>query len=73
MRYAFICRLHPGAYCINAGVSAADDREGRFHAHRILDALIFRVADEEKDISNGIVDFSPKPEIVLLESEKNRL
>ncbi len=73
VRYSFVCRLHSGAYCMNAGVSAENEEEGRFFLHRILDAVLFRVDEEELEISNGIVDFSPHPEITLIEDSVEQI
>lgn len=45
--HAFICRLTPGVYFLNAGNSGILlPEEGRTSLHRIIDGLVFRVRDE---------------------------
>ena len=53
MSFEFECSLLSGVYFVNCGVLKSDGS----HAHRVLDALVFRV-NAIKDISaTGIVDF----------------
>ncbi|PID77323.1 MAG: ABC transporter ATP-binding protein [Deltaproteobacteria bacterium] len=53
----FICRLSPGVYFLNAGVTGDVDGETGF-LHRLLDAAIFRVAPEPGSLVTGNIDFS---------------
>lgn len=55
--FGFKCALLPGAYFLNAGVLGLVD-QSETYLHRVIDAFMFRVQDEEKLISTGIVDFS---------------
>ncbi|RXN87024.1 ABC transporter ATP-binding protein [Achromobacter aloeverae] len=65
VQFQFICRLNPGVYLLNAGVSG-DNGDGFRHLHRIMDALRFRViaADESSDL--GWINFSSRLEVNYL-------
>ena len=56
VRLAFDCRLLPGVYFLNAGVSGIVGEERRF-LHRLVDAYLFRVQDEADLPTSGFVDF----------------
>jgi len=55
VRHAFVCRLLPGTYFVNAGVSAQLGGERRF-LHRLVDACMFRVLPEGRQLTTGLVD-----------------
>lgn len=50
--FQFMCNLTQGTYLINAGLTGEKDGENCF-LHRILDALIFKVIDKDKQIATG--------------------
>jgi lipopolysaccharide transport system ATP-binding protein len=53
----FRCLLLPGTYFFNSGVRGM--RNGQLeYLHRILDVLVFRVAEEESISVSGMIDFS---------------
>jgi lipopolysaccharide transport system ATP-binding protein len=54
--YRFHCHLLPGTYFTNAGTSGNFNGERQF-AHRILDAVAFRVQSFNIGLANGIVNF----------------
>ncbi len=56
IKFTFRCLLLPGVYFTNAGCSGIVNGE-RVMLHRILDACMFRVADEPGLKATGIVDF----------------
>ncbi len=62
VRLAFECRLLPGVYFLNAGVSGIVGEERRF-LHRLVDACLFRVQDESDLPTSGFVDFAVAAEI----------
>ena len=54
----FSCYLNPGIYFVNCGVS------GDFGIlHRVVDALVFRVAQTNSSCSFGIIDFNFSAEV----------
>lgn len=53
LSFEFECALLSGVYFVNCGVLRSDGSL----AHRVLDALVFRVTSSEKRYSSGIVDF----------------
>lgn len=64
--FHFNCRLNPGTYFLNAGVTGlakrSDQREAELgYLHRILDACMFRVAPASKHIATGFFDLEVKP------------
>jgi lipopolysaccharide transport system ATP-binding protein len=61
-RFAFTCLLLPGTYFINAGASAIIDGQ-RIFVHRIVDAVVFRVAAETGLRAEGTVDFRMRPSL----------
>ncbi|QXD32526.1 ABC transporter ATP-binding protein [Candidatus Pelagisphaera phototrophica] len=54
--FYFRCNLTPGTYFINAGVKGLFEETEIFH-HRILDALVFRVSEEDNNVITSFVDF----------------
>jgi lipopolysaccharide transport system ATP-binding protein len=61
-RFVFTCLLLPGTYFLNAGASAVTDGQ-RVFIHRIVDAVMFRVAAETGLIAEGVVDFRIRPSL----------
>jgi lipopolysaccharide transport system ATP-binding protein len=61
----FTCMLLPGTYFVNAGTSAEVNHE-RVFLHRIIDAVMFKVAPEEDLVEGGFVDFGISGEVVFL-------
>src|SRR5262249_19143092 len=60
VKFAFKCRLTPGIYFLNAGVSGLLNAE-MTPLHRILDAAMFRVQPEVEMAATCIVDFEIHP------------
>ncbi len=69
-RIPFNCILAPGVYFMNAGTSRFVNGE-RVMAHRMLDGLMFRVADSDELRHSGIIDFSMEMEIKMFEGAEN--
>ena len=65
VRMGFDCPLAPGTYFLNAGTRARLDGELRY-AHRILDALSFRVVTDGPVTYTGTIDFGFAPEVTVL-------
>lgn len=65
IRFEFSCRFLPGTYFLNAGVLGTTDGQSRY-LHRILDALIFRVAPVEELVATTLVDLDFRPEVVVV-------
>jgi lipopolysaccharide transport system ATP-binding protein len=64
VRWEFACSLLPGAYFLSCGVTGTPDAE-RIIMHRIVDALMVRVAAERDGLGVGRVDFGAQPYITL--------
>ena len=62
VRFAFDCRMLPGTYFVNSGVSGIVGEERRY-LHRLVDAYLFRVLDEVELPMAGFVDFCIRPEV----------
>ena len=62
VRFGFDCRMLPGTYFVNSGVSGIVGEERRF-LHRLVDAYLFRVLDEVELGMAGFVDFGIRAEI----------
>lgn len=58
--FRFQCLLTPGCYCMNAGVEGLIDGQPSY-AHRVIDALIFKVRHEQDLIPTVLVDFLIEP------------
>lgn len=61
-RFVFTCLLLPGSYFLNAGAAAVIDGQ-RVFVHRIVDAVMFRVAAETGLLIDGVVDFRIRAEL----------
>ena len=61
-RFVFTCLLLPGSYFLNAGAAAVIDGQ-RVFVHRIVDAVMFRVAAETGLLIDGVVDFRIRSEL----------
>jgi lipopolysaccharide transport system ATP-binding protein len=57
--FCFECRLAPGVYFANAGVTASEGTE-EIYLHRIVDALTFKVEAKPEPLFTGLVDLSCK-------------
>lgn len=66
VRHAFRCRLLPGTYFVNAGVSAETGAERRF-LHRLVDAAMFKVMPDPDRWRAGLVDLDFESEAEPLE------
>jgi lipopolysaccharide transport system ATP-binding protein len=62
--FRFRCTLLSGTYFITAGCSGVVDQERRF-LHRIIDALMFRVAANPGSFNLGYVDLQVQPSYEL--------
>ena len=66
VRFPFSCRLVPGIYFINAGVTREIEGEMVF-MHRILDGAVFKVAFADDVYATGLVDIlTAEPQIDTL-------
>lgn len=63
VRFRFRAMLEPGAYFLNAGVTAAH-AEGEVYLDRILDCAMFRIMPETERLATGTIDFLVSPEVV---------
>ncbi len=62
IEFEFDCRLNPGVYFTNAGVTGSiDGREDQLH--RILDAAMFRVMPDQTNLATSIVDLNCVPKL----------
>ena len=61
--FTFECRLNEGSYFFNVAVTAARD-DDRVYLHRIVDADIFRVA-EDTGQTEGVVDLALTAAVTL--------
>lgn len=66
MEFSFQCLLTHGVYFINAGVEKLEADESIF-AHRIVDAVLFRVSPEAGIPQTGMIDFQIVPRLRELE------
>jgi lipopolysaccharide transport system ATP-binding protein len=62
--FRFRCLLVPGAYFLNAGVSAEIGDEESY-LHRIIDLVMIRVQHSATQLATGIVDLCVVPEITF--------
>ncbi|TPK75205.1 ABC transporter ATP-binding protein [Mesorhizobium sp. B2-3-14] len=60
VRWEFSCSMLPGVYFLSSGVSGTRDSE-RIVMHRIVDAVMVRVAPEIGSLAVGRVDFGAQP------------
>jgi len=54
--FIFRCALTPGTFFLNAGVYGTIDGNDTY-LHRLIDAVMFKVQEEGRILSSGIVDF----------------
>jgi len=64
--FDFQTLLMPGVYFINAGVEGLIEGK-RAYAHRVLDAIVFRVMTEKELMPTGLVDFLVEPRMEKVE------
>jgi lipopolysaccharide transport system ATP-binding protein len=62
LRYQFHCKLNPGVYFLNAGVTAIENNKEVF-LDRNIDIAMFRVQEEDSSISPLVVDLIENIEI----------
>ena len=60
VRFGFACRMMPGVYFFNAGITGYKDGT-QTYLHRVIDAVMFRVQAKEGLLATGTVDFLEKP------------
>lgn len=60
--FEFQCNLNPGAYFLNAGAFGSTDGEETV-LHRLVDAVVFRVAPPDGNIATEVIDFHCEPGI----------
>jgi lipopolysaccharide transport system ATP-binding protein len=65
VEFEFCCRLNPGVYFMNAGVSAQVNGYDTY-LHRLVDAAMFRVRAEDENLATVIIDFSCAPTFKLI-------
>jgi lipopolysaccharide transport system ATP-binding protein len=67
VRHRFTCRLAAGTFFMNTGVTAIENGD-LVYLHRIVDALMFRIAPHRRDRQHGWVDFEFDPSAVPVEA-----
>ena len=74
VEFEFHNRLLPGMYFGNAGV-VINSVEGEIYAHRVLDAIVFRVKHRESGLSTGVVDLatSLRPGIIRVARRESNI
>lgn len=68
VRWEFSCSMLPGVYFLSCGVTGTRDSQ-RVVMHRIMDALMVRVAPEAGSIAVGRVDFGAQPYVSATASD----
>lgn len=68
VEFSFQCLLTHGVYFINAGVEKMENDESVF-AHRIVDAVLFRVLPQKGSANTGIIDFQIRPQLNLIQPD----
>lgn len=68
--FQFTCRMLPGTYFMNAGTSGVCEGERQF-SHRLLDALMIRVAPVEEQTATGFIDIGAEARIEELPAIKS--
>lgn len=66
VEFEFSCRLNPGVYFLNAGVTGCIEGTDTY-LHRLLDIEMFRVLPDSTSLATAIVDFGCIPEIECLQ------
>ena len=64
LRFRFRCRLMPGTWFVNTGVSAMINGE-RQSLHRLVDALLFQVQPDKGLFADGLVNFDFDPSLEI--------
>ncbi|WP_081818673.1 ABC transporter ATP-binding protein [Pseudomonas sp. PH1b] len=62
VEFEFSCRLNPGVYFLNAGVTGCIDGVDTY-LHRLLDVEMFRVLPDSANLATAIVDFGCIPKL----------
>ncbi|GAO37045.1 ABC transporter ATP-binding protein [Sulfuricella sp. T08] len=57
-RFRFRCNLLSGTYFLNAGITCLMPDKGEVYLHRVLDAAMFKITQENGSIRSGTVDIS---------------
>lgn len=68
VEFSFQCLLAYGVYFINSGVEKLESDESVF-AHRIIDAVMFRVNPSHDSATTGMLDFQIAPELREMSSD----
>lgn len=68
VEFSFQCLLTHGVYFINAGVEKMENDESVF-AHRIVDAVLFRVLPQKESANTGMIDFQIRPQLKLVQPD----
>ncbi|WP_240601742.1 ABC transporter ATP-binding protein [Oleiagrimonas sp. MCCC 1A03011] len=69
VRFQFRCMLDTGVYFLNAGVLARLG-EGETYVDRLIDAAMFRVMPQPERLGTGIVDFSVRSQVHIVDSKE---
>ncbi|MGZ0786597.1 ABC transporter ATP-binding protein [Pseudomonas saponiphila] len=70
--FKFKCMLNSGTYFLNAGVQGETNVD-QVYLHRILDACMFRVLPDAKNMTTGMVDFNCIPSWLVVAQQKNKV
>ncbi|AZZ46896.1 ABC transporter ATP-binding protein [Pseudomonadaceae bacterium SI-3] len=70
VEFSFQCRLNPGTYFLNAGVTGTVG-ESETYLHRLLDACLFRVLPIGDNMATGTVDFNCVSDLTLKNIEED--
>ncbi|OWV83272.1 ABC transporter ATP-binding protein [Rhizobium sp. R693] len=62
VEFQFDCRLNPGIYFLNSGVTGVVDQVD-VQLHRLLDIDMFRVLPDSSNLSTSVVDFGCLPKV----------
>lgn len=68
VQFEYSCSMLPGTYFCNCGIVGTVDSE-RVVLHRIIDAIMFKVAPEPDLIANGRIDIGAQPRIRILDDK----
>jgi lipopolysaccharide transport system ATP-binding protein len=71
VRFLFECHLLPGSYFFNAGALALSDNGEEYFAHRLVDAVIFRVLHESDLPVNATISFLKQADIAEITRTQN--
>ena len=69
VEFYFKCILNAGVYFLNAGVMGTVNGDVGVFLHRLMDASMFRVSQDSKNLATGIVDFNCIAEIFIGEDK----